>query len=333
MQISMSIIRDIIFGAVRYGADLGELCKNVNLSVNELNQTELSLDLEQGHQVWEQALKLTQDQHLGLHIGEQTNPSIVGLVGHLMQTSPNLHTAFEHLQKFSKIVTDVFFYEIQRLDKECKIIYTPISFWQINYPKTAIQAVEQAMSGSLHVCKLLTGKSLCPIRINFTQKCPKNTNEYQRVLKGNLFFEQKENSLIFKVSDFNLPVIGYNQFLMQTFEQLLQELLQKIQNQERTENKVKKTILQHFKQQIPQLDQISAHLHMTNRSLQRKLKEEGTNFQEISEEIRKVLAIDLIRYKQFNINEIAYMLGYTEASTFRRAFKRWTGKAPKSYVF
>jgi AraC-like DNA-binding protein len=328
----MPIIRDIIFGAARRGAILEELCKKLQLQPDDLNQTEAKLSLQQGHQVWEEALKLTKDEFLGLHIGEATNPSIVGLVGHLMQSSPDLLTAFAHLEKFNKVVTEMFFYKVQNIHNQCIVSFSPISFWATNYPQTARQAVEQAMSGSLHICKLLTGKYLVPLQINFTYPAPKNIGEYQRVLKGELFFEQKENSLVFKLSDFKLPVIGYNKELLILFKQLCADYLLKLQAQESTADKVKATILQHFRQQIPQLDEVASFLNMTNRSLQRKLQAEGTNFQMITEEIREKLAVELISHNQFTINEIAYMLGYTESSTFRRAFKRWTGKNPKSYT-
>jgi AraC-like DNA-binding protein len=131
--------------------------------------------------------------------------------------------------------------------------------------------------------------------------------------------------------NFKLPVIGYNQELIHLFEQTANDCLQKPYYQKIMTHKVKKNILLHFKHQIPQLEEVASLFNLTTRSLQRKLKVENTNFQEITEEIREQLAIGLLQCKQFTVNEIAYMLGYAEASTFRRAFKRWTGKSPTSY--
>jgi AraC-like DNA-binding protein len=331
MWVAVSVVRDIIFGAVRFGADLEVLLQKLDINLEDLDKTEEIFDFEKGHEVWQEALALTKDPYLGLHIGEMTTTSIVGLVGYLMQSSPNLLTAFAHLEKFSKTVTEMFFYHCKVIDKQCTITFEPIDFWQQNYPETARQAVEQAMAGSLNVCKMLVHKPITPITANFTYTRPKNTSEYQRVLGCELNFSQKENSLVFRLADFKKNIIGYNQELMQLFEQHLQENLQKLSLQESFTSKVKKIILQNFDNQVYNLDEVATILNLTNRSLQRKLKEEDTHFQAIVDEVRENFALNLIKYKMFTINEIAYKLGYNEPSAFRRAFKRWTGTNPKNY--
>lgn len=331
MWVSMSIVRDIIFGAVRCGADLEALCQQLHLSVDALDKPETILSFEKGREVWEKALLLTQDEYLGLHIGEMTTASIVGLVGHLMQSSPNLLTAFANLERFNKAVTEMFSYRLQIIDKQCIIRYQPIEIWQEHYPQTARQAVLQAMAGSINVCKLLINRPITPLSACFVEARPTDTSEYKRVFGNVVNFGQKESSLTFKLADFKLPIIGYNKELMLLFEQHLQQNLQKLTYQETFASKVKKIILQNFDTQLLLLDEVADKLNITNRSLQRKLQEENTHFQAIIDEVRENFALALIKHKTLTINEIAYRLGYTEPSTFRRAFKRWTGTNPKSY--
>jgi AraC-like DNA-binding protein len=80
------------------------------------------------------------------------------------------------------------------------------------------------------------------------------------------------------------------------------------------------------------LQAIAEKLHLSTRSLQRKLKDEGHTFLAIANDIQEQRAVHLLRQTQLNISEVAYMLGYAEPSVFRRAFKRWTGKTPKEYL-
>lgn len=327
----MTIIRDIVYGAIRNGADANELYKRIGLSEENLSDNKATLSLEQAQNVWQEAVNLTKDELLGLHIGENSTPSIVGLVGHLMQSSPTLKDAFENLCKFNTLVTDVFHYHIL-IDKNNFIIeFEPHEIWQENYPETAKQAVMQAMSGSLHVCQLLTGKKLVPQKASFSWTSAKNKAEYERIFGQHLLFNKDGNRLYLRAEDAQLPVIGYNRELQEVFQSLLKKALEEAQNQETTSAQVKRILADTFTDHLPGLHEIADKLNLTSRSLQRKLKEENTSYQELTDELRRDLAMGLLRSHKYTINEIAYRLGYAEPSVFRRAFKRWTGNNPSKY--
>ncbi|RYG48519.1 MAG: AraC family transcriptional regulator [Chitinophagaceae bacterium] len=331
MRVSMTIIRDIVYGSIRCGADASELYKRIGLSEENLSDIKATLNLEQAQNVWQEAVNLTKDDLLGLHIGESSTPSIVGLVGHLMQSSPTLKDAFESLCKFNTLVTDVFTYRIFSEKGNFIIEFEPHEIWQENYPETAKQAVMQAMSGSLHVCQLLTGKKLIPQKAEFAWNTPKIKTEYERIFGQNLHFNKDENRLYLRSEDAQLAVIGYNRELQEFFQSLLKKALEEVQNQETIAAMVKRLLADTFTDHLPSLHEIANKLHLTSRSLQRKLKDENTSYQELTDELRRDLAIGLLRSHKYTINEIAYRLGYAEPSVFRRAFKRWTGNNPSKY--
>src|SRR5688572_2621581 len=106
MYAHMPIIREIIFGAARRRASVKELLKLSGLEESQLKNSELNVPFEQAQDVWRHAVALTDDALLGLHIGEDTTPSIVGLTGHLMQASPDLKTAFQQVCSFNQVFTD-----------------------------------------------------------------------------------------------------------------------------------------------------------------------------------------------------------------------------------
>ena len=82
---------------------------------------------------------------------------------------------------------------------------------------------------------------------------------------------------------------------------------------------------------IVSLEDIAANFNISARTLQRKLKEEGINFQQVADEVRKSLAINYLKAGSYPVKEISYMLGYNELSAFTRTFKRWTGITPAIY--
>ncbi len=254
----------------------------------------------------------------------------LGMVGHLMQTSPTLGTACEQVARFNLSFSEMFYFHIRHREHEFVVEFAPTEPYVLNYPDSARHAVEIAMSGILHVAHLLTGKKVSPLYVSFAYPPPvQDLSEYQRLLGNDLRFHQPKSCLALRISDANLPVIGHNAELLRMFEQLAQAVIQRHQSQQNTAAMVKKTILDQFRHQLPQLPEVAERLHMTSRSLQRKLQEEGCSFQQILEEIRSEMAVGLVKRKQFTANEIAYMLGYADPTSFRRAFKRWTGANPR----
>ncbi len=325
----MSVIRDIVYGAAQYGAAAKNICAAAGISIDDLNKQELKATFTQGHLVWQEAVEQTGDELLGLHIGANTTTSIVGLVGHLMQSSGTLAQAYENLSQYTAIITDMFSYK-PVLDNETFCLYLePNAYWQEHFPQTARQATEQAIAGAINVCKLLTGRNLVANRVELTIQKPNNSREYERVLNTKVLFNQSHNRVVFDAIVANLPILGYNEDLLTLFKKLSEEVLQKADNQPTFTNSLKKIITQQFYNRIPQLEEVAAYMNITARTLQRRLQQEGTSFQKISDEFKQELAIRLLSLNKYTVNETAYMLGYTEPAVFRRAFKRWTGKTPK----
>jgi AraC-like DNA-binding protein len=77
--------------------------------------------------------------------------------------------------------------------------------------------------------------------------------------------------------------------------------------------------------------EIASMLNVSQRSLQRKLKEQGISFTRLVENTRRELGLQYVRDPQHSFNEIAFLLGFSEPANFSRAFKRWYGKTPTEY--
>ena len=96
-------------------------------------------------------------------------------------------------------------------------------------------------------------------------------------------------------------------------------------------DRVQSIITNEFRGGDPSLDRIADQLGLTPRTLQRKLHELGTSHNELLDHMRRQLAMRYLREPEMAICEVAYLLGFSESSSFHRAFKRWTGVTPKEY--
>ncbi len=323
MYTHMPIIRDILYGATSYGASFYEMCDELEISLDELNDSEKYLDFNQAYKSWEVALSATNDKLLGLHLGEKTNPTILGLIGHLMQSSPTLISAFQSVCQYSKVATDMFYYGLKETDKEFRLTFQPTEAWIKVSQISARQAVEQAMAGTLNVFKLLAGKNIFPVNACFQFSRPKEIGEYERVFQSALEFDSNRNELVFNHDDLSMPVISYDKSLQALFDQLLTERIELFFRTDRFSDRVCNFLLKEFKTQIPPIEIVAARMNMTARTFQRKLKEEDETYRKLSRRLRKDMALKLIQNSNYKMEAIAEILGYSEASSFRRAFKSW----------
>jgi AraC-like DNA-binding protein len=327
----MPIIRDILLGAEKYGASLDEMCLTLNLEPAHLHNSEIVVPFETAYKTWEVALQKTDNPFLGLHLGEQTNPSIMGLVGHLMQSCRTLNDAFQSVCDNNPLVTDMFIYSMKSHGATTTLYYEPHPTWIRTSPLGAQQAVEQAMAGTLHVFLLLSGKKISPVQATLTYNKLGNFLEYQRVFQSPIKFKSEANALVFSTNLLQTPVLSYDESLIRLFNNLLQEKSSELKNKDLITHQIKNEILNHFKGQVPTLEMMASKLNMTARSLQRRLEDQQVTYRQITMEVGQELSSTLLKNKAVKIVEVARTLGYSDSRSFQRAFKTWTGLSPGEF--
>ena len=327
----MPIVREIIYGAVRRGASLKDLLVLSGLKEGEIQNSELHVPFEQAQGVWKHAIEKTDDALLGLHLGEDTTPSIVGLTGHLMQTSPDLKTAFQQVCSFNEVFTDMFHYQLVETKNEIILEYKPAILWSKLQPETAMQAVDQAMSGTLNVFKLLSGKKIVPVKVELGVRSKNHQPEYERVFGASVRFKKENNRLCFTPDQLSIPVLSSDKNLFAIFNSLLAQRKKELKNQNPLTHEINQLLRQVYQFKAPTLEAMAVQLNLVSRTLQRKLEEEGTSYRDLVLDMRQDLSKQLLKVNDSKVKSIANMLGYADVSSFRRAFKKWTNKSPKDF--
>src|SRR6188474_2867954 len=159
----MPIIRDILYGAAQRGANLTAMCRALGITVDDLSRSDKSVDFEQAYKAWDVAVAATGNATLGLQLGTTTTPSILGIVGHLMQSCATLRDAFQQVCVYSAAATDMFKYSMSEKGKQTILTFSPARAWTSVSPASARQAVDQAMGGCLNVFFLLSGQHIQPL--------------------------------------------------------------------------------------------------------------------------------------------------------------------------
>lgn len=193
----MAFVRDILLGAEKRKGNLKSMCEALKIDPLDLYHSDIHVSFEQAYRAWEVAIIQTGDRYLGLHLGEQTNPSILGLVGLLMQSSPNLEQAFKAVCSYSVVASDMFSYSISITGNKASLSYKACTPWTKVSPISARQAVEQAMAGTLNIFRMLTGIKITPERVLLSYSRQKEVAEYERIFQAPIKWNTSSNTLIF----------------------------------------------------------------------------------------------------------------------------------------
>jgi AraC-like DNA-binding protein len=324
----MPIIRDIVYGAARYGTDLVEFCNKLEIDPSDLNNSEKKAPFETSCLAWEYALRSTGDPLLGLHLGEGSNPSIMGLVGYLMQNSEHLLDAFRQVSLHGRVATNMFEYRLNEKDDHVILTYEPTRVWKQTYPNGARQATDQAMAGTLNVFNLLSGKKVSPIKVHSTASGRKWMVEYERVFGGSVSLNSAADQLIFKRTDLLVAVLNHDRSLFKVFEKMVKE--RRVKATRTVRSQLQMLILEEFKGQVPPIQVLASRMNLTVRSLQRRLRAEKVGFRALAEDMKEEIATRLLASSHHKVSEVAGILGYSGPRSFRRAYKSWTKKTPEA---
>lgn len=150
-------------------------------------------------------------------------------------------------------------------------------------------------------------------------------SEYNRIFKCPFLFNQPSAALVFPSSVLEIPLRHPNQELLSLLEHHANSFLSKIDEDDHFSKKISLRFFESIQDNSPTIKKISKDLWIGKRALQNKLKKEGTTFSELTNSVRQELAKSYLADKRYTIDEITYLVGFSEPSSFRRAFKRWTG--------
>jgi AraC-like DNA-binding protein len=328
MQYQVSILRYMIYGAVELGADFNQLCKRINITPEQLNDGEGYIKWEPGesNDFWVHAVELTGDPCVGLKIGSlRINYFAFGLVGMLLNSSSTLREALETICKYNDTLTQAYSYTLD-FDKDlAHFHFNPHPLWEKTSPEGARQSADVFAASVVRGIRDSTKRNISPVQCKFRYRV-RNLNEYQKIFKTDLQFNAGTNCLVFSKADLNEPSIGHDESLYATFNNLVLQKQKQLKGLQTTAEQVRALLLTKFNGHAVHIDIVASQFNMTTRTLQRKLAEEDTTYREITNELRKQLAQDLIVHSKNKKGDIASVLGFADIRSFNRAFNSWSNK-------
>lgn len=165
----------------------------------------------------------------------------------------------------------------------------------------------------------------------FAYAAPAHADEYRMLFHCPLQFDAPRNAISFSARQLAWPVAQNPRSLKKFLRAAPGNLLVIPDNDNSVTAQVRACLGRDFSQELPDFEEVASRLRITPQTLRRRLREEGTSYQEIKDNIRRDAAIGYLARPQLSIMDIAQFMGFSEPSTFHRAFKKWTGLTPGAY--
>ncbi len=310
-----------------YGAPVHALLHNSGLSESCLNNPETVVEARSELAIIRNLINaLPPIDGLGLLAGARYQLSAYGIWGFAIASSPTARKAIELAQTYQQLTFAFASFTIHIKDET-----TCIAFDDRDVPEDVLRfCLEREMAAAAVILRELLGDNFHAARICFRYPAPSYAPTYRQHFDSPVEFDAECNALEFSSALLDVPRSTGNESTANLLAKQCNELLSKRRARRGLAGKVRELMLRQRPMQI-NMETVASALHMTSRTLRRKLDAEGSSFRQLSDEIRETLAEELLRGTTLSIEQVAERLSYADASSFSQAFKRMSGKTPGAF--
>jgi len=311
--------------AKSYKIDPLPILRDVGIDPVLITDYNARIPLAKVHQFYKKISDLIPNPNVGLRAGQYWHPTQMGALGYAWMTSSTLRSAFERLARFARIVLGSVNISIQEDEKNLSLIFD----FQ-NEPLISPLRLNGSRSILLAMLRCNAGKDFTPAAVNFSYPEPKELKPFNDLFQCPVKFNCETDGISISLADADMPRDCSNKQLTQLNDQLLIEFAAQLDKKNIIE-RVKLAIIHELGTGYFSDYTVAAALHMSQRTLQRRLKENKTTFKTLVNNVRQELADKYLHDSNLSLTEISFMLGFSEMSAFSRAFKRWSGHSPSDY--
>jgi AraC-like DNA-binding protein len=288
--------------------------------------TTQSLSFAEFEQLILDALEATQEPALGVLVGARLLVSSHGILGYAAMNSGTLGQAIHLLEAYFQIRTRLVAMRREAVGDEVRLVFDQ-TFPLGPIQRPVLEAITLTIKNLFDY--ITTGTSQIT-RISFPFAQPAYVDLAHELFGCELDYSASWAGLSFRRSMIDLPLEMANPTTLQETILICQKELEKTALQQSWRARLRRVLLEN-QNGFPSLNVAARLFNLTPRTLHRRLIDEGTSYSEVLDEVRHMLAVEHLKAGKLTLQEIAYVLGYTELSNFRRAFKRWESLPPSEY--
>jgi AraC-like DNA-binding protein len=307
------------------GVPVAPLLKRVGLTPELIADPEERLSVQSQIRLLDEAAIALKDDYLGFTLARDHDPRAIGLLYYVMASSQTLGDGLKRVARYSRITNESLVVGY----REGNRLIINLSYSGVPRHSDRHQ-IEFCMFGVLRICRLLTGQNIVPQHFSIAHHRSGSTSEMARFVGAKVEFGAEKDELALNIDARELPLIHADTYLNDLLVKYCEAALANrrvdaTQLRTRVENAIA-SVLPHGRVLV---EDVARSLGMSERTLSRKLSDEGLNFTEILQQLRRHLAVRYLDDHKLHVSKIAWLLGFRQVSAFTHAYKRWTGKTPR----
>ncbi len=314
--------------AQAHGIDTSNWLAGLGMTHEQLQDPQLRLSLRQVRTILVRAMKACDEPGLGLLVGRTESVGAFGLLGFLMSTAATFGEAVRLAVANHEISSAMLGMSLDDSDPD----FLAWVIWpRFEDPELQPLVCEELLASAIAVARQLVGQRFAPARVELTYRAPAHAALYSRVLGAETRFDAPANRVLVARRWLEVPMPGHDPLASRQAQALCRRQRgdASVTPQHELVASVRR-ILRTRCSRSPGMREVAEALHLGERSLRRQLAAAGCSFRGIHDQVRLDRALELLRGSRMPMGDVATAVGFSDAREFRRAFKRWTGKAPSS---
>jgi AraC-like DNA-binding protein len=306
------------------GGDADGLIRRFELSREAERAAEVVLPLDRLHAFFDEAERAAGDPFLGLHVAERIRRGAYGLLEFSCRSAPTVGEALRRIVRYMALCNELVEVTLEVGPREAiieqKIVGQPLCVGR--------HANEFFVAMLLVQSRQLSGKPLAPSRAWFAHPAPRDPAPLESLIgTDRIEFDRERNGMALPRAVLETPLSTHDPALLELLDAQAEAALQLRASSSRFLGQVRQQVRDALREGVPPLEDAARALHLSPRTLQRRLADEGTSYNDLVDDVRQELARRWVKEAARPLGEVAFLLGYSELSAFLRAFKRWTGQA------
>lgn len=307
------------------GGDVGQWLGRSGLSEADLASASFELDFERFQELIRNSRAMTREPALGLFVGQRLVASSHGIVGFAAMSSGTVRQGLELIARFSRLRTSMVSIALEGVAGGLRVLFEesrPLGELRRPILEAIVLSIKSEVGFySAGACRAS--------EVAFSCEAPEYQALARELFGCEVTYGASWTGFEVPSAALDAPLKTADPDALRDAAAICERELEKLTAGKSTAIRVRRVLLGQ-PDGFPSLRVTARALHMTARTLHRRLLDEGTSFRAILEDVRHALAVELVRSGRLSMQEIAYRLGYTELANFRRAFKRWEAAPPSA---
>ncbi len=323
-QISGQVIRSLLCFLTSQGIDVASIKETFQVEDGKLNQSDSRFNGGLYNQLLYEGADRTGDNLLGFHFGAEAEPDRWGLLGYIMTFCSHLSEALTWQKKYQSLVGTIGETSINVADGRVTLSWmTPV--------KPSRHMAEEVPTGWVRFARWITQTNLGPLEVHFRHSKPVHAMQIDAFFGVPVTYNSNFTGLVFPSDYLNLPLKQPDEDMLSLLGVRIKQVYSNLSPETRFLEQFNFALIKMMPHGAPTIENIAKELGLGVRTLQRRLKDHDTCFSDELDLARKNLALSYFDRETINLSELSFQLGFSEQSSFQRAFKRWTGVTPGKF--